>query len=102
MSINLNAYKKGNAYLELIEYLIKKANNPNRDLYLESIDISPSTFKRCKTGESNRSNSIYNIVSSKLGYKVCSHEFLDKLEIRLNEIYHNVYYKIEEYYLTDL
>ena len=101
MIISLKEYKDEVIYFSLFDILIKKVG-PNRDIYLEDIDISPTTYKRCKNRQSKKGRQIIEQLSDHFGYKIPTNEFIDELEKRINKIYHNIYYKIESKYEEDM
>ena len=101
MIISLKEYKDEVIYFSLFDILIKKVA-PNRDIYLEDMDISPTTYKRCKNRLSKKGREIIQKLATHFGYKVATDEFIDELEERINRIYHNVYYKIESKYQEDI
>ena len=53
MIIKLTEYKDPAIYTNFFDVVIKKVA-VNRDIYLEDLDISPSTYKRVKNHESKR------------------------------------------------
>ena len=101
MIISLKEYKDEVIYFSLFDILIKKVA-PNRDIYLEDMDISPTTYKRCKNIQSKKSKEIIEKLSKHFGYIRPTNEFIDELEERINRIYHNIYYKIESKYEEDI
>ena len=101
MIISLKEYKDEVIYFSLFDILIKKVA-PNRDIYLEDMDISPTTYKRCKNRQSKKGRQIIEQLSDHFGYKIPTNEFIDELEKRINKIYHNIYYKIESKYEEDM
>lgn len=90
--ITLQSYKDFKQYFSLLDVLIKDTSS-NKDLFLEDIDISPSSYRRAK----NEGNKIGEIILKKLskhfGYKTCSLNFINQIEDRINEIYYDIYYK---------
>lgn len=101
MIIKLTEYKDPAIYTNFFDVVIKKVA-VNRDIYLEDLDISPSTYKRVKNHESKRGKLIIEKLSDHFNYKIPTNEFIDELEEKFNKIYHNVYYKIETEYENDL
>ena len=101
MIIKLTEYKDPAIYTNFFDVVIKKVA-VNRDIYLEDLDISPSTYKRVKNHESKRGKLIIEKLSDHFNYKTPTDEFIDELEEKFNKIYHNVYYKIETEYENDL
>ena len=52
LKIKFDEYKENKQYLLLFDVLIKKEHN-NKDLFLEDIDITPSSYRRAKSTEQN-------------------------------------------------
>lgn len=101
MIIKLTEYKDPAIYMNFFDVVIKKVA-VNRDIYLEDLDISPTTYKRVKNHESKRGILIIEKLAEHFNYKIPTNEFIDELEENFNKIYHNVYYKIETEYENDL
>lgn len=101
MIISLKEYKDEILYYSLFDVLIKKVAT-NRELYLEDLDIAPTTYKRCKRRESKKGRLIISKLANHFGYKIPTEEFINELEDRFNKIYHNIYYKIESKFEQDI
>lgn len=93
----LDLYKDFQQYFYLLDVLIKNGA-ANKDLFLEDIDISPSSYRRAK----NEGNKIGEVILEKLAehfnYKLCDDETIDLIEDKINEIYYAIYYKDYEKY----
>lgn len=95
--IKLDLYKDFQQYFYLLDVLIKNVS-ANKDLFLEDIDISPSSYRRSK----NDGNKIGEIILPKLttyfNYNLCDKDTIDQIESKINEIYFAIYYKDYENY----
>lgn len=88
----LDLYKDFQQYFNLLDVLIKNESS-NKELFLEDIDISPSSYRRAK----NEGNKIGEIILQKLArhfnYNLCDECIIDQIEDKINEIYYAIYYK---------
>lgn len=90
--IDLKDYLQNKQYLLLFDIIIKK-NVTNRDIFLESINISPSTYRRAKVSEQNHGTIIVDILCEYFNIKKVSNEEVIQEEIYLNQLYYDYYYK---------
>lgn len=95
--IDLKDYLQNKQYLLLFDIIIKK-NVPNKDIFLESIDISPSTYRRSKTIEQKKGKKIINTLCNYFEMKTVTNEEVMQAEIYLNKLYYDYYYKLTNNY----
>jgi hypothetical protein len=100
IKIELSEYKNNIKYLQLFEILIKEKYS-NKDEFLTSIKITPSTFRRAKEGNSKHSSQIVRTLANHFNLKYVDDSLIDKLEKKLNKIYFNIYYKIKDTFDED-
>ena len=93
----LDLYKDFQQYFNLLDVLIKN-NAQNKDLFLEDIDISPSSYRRAKNEGNKIGETILEKLATYFNYSLCSEEMIDDIEDRINEIYYAIYYKDYEKY----
>lgn len=101
IKIDLSEYKNNIKYLQLFEVLIKEKHS-NKDEFLTSIRITPSTFRRAKEGNSKHASQIVRILANHFNLKYVDDSLIDKLEEKLNNIYFNIYYEIKDTFDDDL
>ncbi len=92
--IKLDEYKSSSIYLNFFDILIKD-NYSNKELFLESINISPSSYRRAKLDLSKTSDKIAPILCEKFNISMLTNEEIDVEEKFLSDIYNNIYYRIE-------
>ena len=93
LKIKFDEYKENKQYLLLFDVLIKKEHN-NKDLFLEDIDITPSSYQRAKSTEQNIGKNIVDKLCEYFNIKKVSVEEVEKYQIYLNKIYYDYYYNI--------
>ena len=86
LKIKFDEYKENKQYLLLFDVLIKKEHN-NKDLFLEDIDITPSSYRRAKSTEQNIGKNIVDKLCEYFNIKKVSVEEVEKYQIYLNKIY---------------
>ncbi len=100
-NINLSIYKESKQYFKLFDILLKNSNI-NKETFLKSNGISPSSYRKARTIEQNIGGKIIDQLCKALGYKEVSVELIEELEALFNKIYFDVYYKIYQTYDEDL
>lgn len=93
--ISLLSYKNISTYLEVYDTIIKKEYN-NKDKFLKSIGISPSSYRRAKNSENKVLTKIVKTLNDCFNYNSIDNEELKYLENKINQIYFNIYYKKNE------
>ena len=93
----LNCYKEFKEYFDFLDVLIKTESS-NKELFLENLNISPSSYRRAK----KEGNKIGQVILKKLAihfkYNLCSDSLIDDIERKINKIYFDIYYKHYENY----
>ncbi|MFI3251708.1 MAG: hypothetical protein R3Y60_01070 [bacterium] len=92
--IKLDEYKEDSIYFYLFDKLIKDKYQ-NKDEYLNSIDISPSTYRRARLNASNISNELLIKLCSEFNLNNINKSDIDELEEYINKLYNNIYYKLD-------
>ena len=90
--IDLSIYKEYKQYFIFYDIEIKK-DNKNKEEYLESKEISPSSYRRAKNSGNKIGKEILEKLNYEFSYKMINDKLIDELEFKLNEIYYNFYYK---------
>ena len=93
IKINLEQYKENKQYLLLFDILIKEVAN-NKDIFLEDLNITPSSYRRAKTSEQIIGEHIVNRLSQYFNYKTISKDEIDKYQLFINKIYTEYYYSL--------
>lgn len=93
----LEKYKDFKQYFNLLDVLIKTKSS-NKEMFLESINISPSSYRRVKKEGNKIGESILEQLSQYFEYNLCSIELVDEIEEKINRIYYDIYYKDYENY----
>lgn len=91
--ISLQVYKESKQYLGLLE-IIMKNQGLNKDEFLLSHKISPTSFRRARSSEQRVGVEIIEKLSKIFDYRVHTEEEIDQIEILVNQIYNEVYFKI--------
>jgi hypothetical protein len=99
--IDLSLYKNIEQYFIFYDIEIKK-NKLNKDEFLESNGISPSSYWRTKKNGSKIGYEILEKLNNIFLYKMINDDIIDNIEKGLNRIYFNVYYKRGDSYEEDL
>ena len=95
IKVNLENYKENKQYLLLFDVLIKQVAN-NKDIFLEDINITPSSYRRAKTSEQNIGEYIVNKLCEFFDIKKVSQAEIDKYQMFLNKIYYEYYYSLND------
>lgn len=93
IKINLEQYKENKQYLLLFDILIKEVAN-NKDIFLEDLNITPSSYRRAKTSEQAIGKHIVDRLSQYFSYKTLTKGEIDKYELFINQIYTEYYYSL--------
>lgn len=99
--LNLNTYKQSQPYFKIFDVLLKE-QLINKEPFLIENDINPSSYRLARRTEQNIGHSIIDKLCQKFGYANVNEEIINELNIRLNEINYNVYYKVYETYEDDI
>lgn len=91
--ISLQVYKESKQYLGLLEIMMKN-QGLNKDEFLLSHGISPTSFRRARSSEQRVGIEIIEKLSKIFDYRVYTEEEIDEIESLLNQIYNEVYFKI--------
>lgn len=93
----LNDYKYFKQYFNLLDVLIKTESS-NKELFLEEINISPSSYRRVKKDGNKIGDTILTKLAKYFKYNLCSKSLIDEIETKINIIYFDIYYKNYENY----
>lgn len=99
--IDLEEYRDCKQYFILFDILLKDTIE-NKEAFLESLGISPSSYRKCRKGELRIGSQIIGLLAKHFDLKIPTDELLDELTKVLNRIYYNMYYKIYTYFDEDL
>jgi len=94
---DLNIYKDFKQYFNILDVLIKLEFS-NKELFLEEVDVSPSSYRRAKKEGNKIGEIILDKLSKYFKYNLCSNELIDEIETRINKIYYDIYYKYYDDY----
>lgn len=97
IQISLTDYMQTKLFFQLFDVLLKE-ESVNKEYYLESVGISPSSYRRAKNEEQKIGIQIVEILCSKFSLNITPIELIDELEDLSNEIYFDMYYKIYDRY----
>lgn len=97
IQICLDDYLQTKLYFQLFDVLLKE-ESVNKEYYLESIGISPSSYRRAKNDEQKIGIQIVEILCTKFKLFIPSSEVIAELEDLANDIYFDMYYKIYDKY----
>lgn len=101
IKIDILEYKDNKYYYTLFDILLK--NLPiTKDSFFKSLDINPSTYRKCRKGELKIGKQILNKLANYYEYKIPSNDLIDELNQNLNRIYDYMYYKIDKTFNDDL
>ena len=99
--IDLSIYKKSKQYFILFDVLFKYLS-VNKDFFLKENGVSPSSYRKARSIEQNNGNKIIDKLCKVLNYKNINNELIDEIELLINRIYNNMYYKVYTTYEKDL
>ena len=86
LKISLEEYKTSSQYLYLFDALIKAKIVLNRDAFLESLKINPSTYRRTKESEGKSGIKIVNKLACYFGLSTVKNDFITSFEKLVNNI----------------
>lgn len=92
IKFKLDSYKDFKIYFNLFDVLIKNKAS-NKELFLESIYISPSSYRRAKNDGNKIGEQILIELCQNFGYNLCCETVVDEIEEQMNKIYFDLYYK---------
>jgi len=95
--INLQIYKTYQPYFEYFDILIKNINS-NKEHFLESIYLSPSSYRRAKKEGTKIAKQLTNDLCNYFNINLFTNELIDELEVKVNELYFDIYYKKNDNY----
>ena len=99
IKIKLEQYKENKQYLLLFDILIKQVAN-NKDIFLEDLNITPSSYRRAKQTEQVIGDNIVHILCDHFDIKKPSVLEIDKYEMFINKIYYEYYYNLNKSHLS--
>ena len=91
--ISLQIYKESKQYLGLLEIIIKN-QCMNKDEFLLSHKISPTSFRRARSSEQKVGVEIISKLAKIFDYRIYTEEEIDQIELLVNQIYNEAYFKI--------
>ena len=99
--IDLSLYKKSKQYFILFDVILKDLS-VNKDFFLKESGVSPSSYRKARFIEQNNGNKIIDKLCNALNYRNVNNEIIDEIELLINRIYNNMYYKVYTTYEKDL
>lgn len=94
---DLSVYKTTTIYFKLFDVIIKN-NQYNKDLFLESKKITPSSYRRSSKSEQKIGITIIKLLSETFDLEIVDYKKIDELELFFNKVYYDIYYKISDNY----
>ena len=91
--LNISDYKKTMYQIPIFDVLIKEGVE-NKDAFLESKKIAPTSYRRAKTKEQNIGEEIVKKLAKHFKLKLITDDIVDKLEKLLNEIYLDINFRV--------
>lgn len=101
IKVNLSEYKNYKQYFLFYDVIIKQ-NNSNKEMFLESVDISPSSYRRAKNAGNKIGLNILNKLNCHFQYEMVNKDVVEEIETMINKIYFNIYYKKRDSYNENL
>lgn len=95
--IKLSEYQNTSIYFHLFDVVIKN-KNLNKDEFLISIGISPSSYRRARKSEQAIGKEIVKILADYFNYRLLTNDELSNMEILFTNIYNDMYYKCFDNY----
>lgn len=92
IGFNLDEYKGFKKYMYVFDVLIKKETS-NKELFLESLYISPSSYRRVKNDGNKVGEQICIDLCGYFKYQICNDMIISQVQEYINKIYFDVYYK---------
>lgn len=97
IQISLTEYMQTKLFFQLFDVLLKE-ESVNKEYYLESVGISPSSYRRAKNEEQKIGIQIMDTLCKKFNLNVTPLELIEEIESLANEIYFDMYYKVYDRY----
>lgn len=97
IQISLTEYMQTKLFFQLFDVLLKE-ESVNKEYYLESVGISPSSYRRAKNEEQKIGIQIMDTLCKKFNLNVAPLELIEEIESLANEIYFDMYYKVYDRY----
>ena len=94
---DLSIYKTTSIYFKLFDVIIKN-NSYSKDNFLDSNNITPSSYRRASKTEQRIGISIIKKLTKIFNLKMIEGKQIDDLELFLNKVYYDMYYKIYDNY----
>ena len=95
--INLKEYSKSMKLLLVFDVLIKtEILAINKDAFLESKSIAPSSYRRARTKEQKVGDEIVHTLSKHFELKLCNDSYIEQLETLVSNIYFDINYRVIE------
>lgn len=95
--IKLSEYQNTSIYFYLFDVVIKN-KNLNKDEFLISIGISPTSYRRARKSEQAIGHEIIKILADYFNYRFLTNEEISNMEILFTNIYNDMYYKCFDNY----
>lgn len=95
--IKLSEYQNTSIYFYLFDVVIKN-QNLNKDEFLISIGISPTSYRRARKSEQAIGHEIIKILADYFNYRLLTNEEISNMEILFTNIYNDMYYKCFDNY----
>ena len=95
--INLKEYSKSMKLLLVFDVLIKtEILAINKDAFLKSKSITPSSYRRARTKEQKVGDEIVHTLSKHFELKLCNESYIEQLETLVSNIYFDINYRVIE------
>ena len=94
---DLSIYKSTTIYFKLYDVIMKN-NSYNKDNFLDSKNITPSSYRRASKSEQKIGVSIIKKLSKIFNLHIVDEKEIEELELFLNKVYYDMYYKIYDNY----
>lgn len=98
IKLNLDEYKHSSQYMYLFDAIIKEKIIINKDAFLISQEIAPTSYRRARNSEQKVGEEILKNLSKYFGLRLVDESFIVKLEKLTNNIFFDVNYKVFEKY----
>ena len=97
----LTEYNKSVKQLLVFDVVIKDTYT-NKDIFLESKGIAPTSYRRARTKEQNIGDNIVKVLAKHFNYRLVNDNYVHGLEGLFSEIYLDINYRITENHVTYL
>lgn len=97
LRIDLNDYKGSKIYFQLFDIILKDIAIKKEDFLIEN-DITPSSYRLARKVEQNVGKSIIEKLAKLYNFSIPTYEEIDDIEKHFNQIYLDMYYKIDNDY----